>query len=323
MRVLFIGFKDLVHPWYDDFLEALGSAHSVKLYNPTSPLAPQFQGVDVVVDQGGWGTREMIDAAISSGAKLWQVIGTGLNNLDVAYILDKRLPLANTPGLFSGVGLAEHVIFFMLYFAKNFEVSRQNVRSGVFYHPMNEELHGKTLGLLGFGGSAKELAKRVWPLGMRILAVDVVDLPRDLQSEYHLDFFGSPKDLDKVLTESDYFSVHVPLTSKTQNLIGRECFTRMKPTAVFINVARGEIVDEAALIEALKTGKIRGAGLDVFAQEPLNPKHPLLHMENVIATPHLAGGTRGTSHRRGKVAADNIVRVEQGLQPLYLVTTAE
>lgn len=323
MKVLFIGFKDLVHPWYDDFLEALGTAHSVKLYNPNSSLLPQFQGVDVVVDQGGWGTREMIDAAVSSSAKLWQVIGTGLDHLDVSYIIGKKLPLANTPGIFSGVALAEHVIFFMLYFAKNFEVSSQNIRSGVFYHPMNDELHGKTLGLVGFGGSAKELAKRAWLLGMRILAMDVVELPRDLQSEYHLDFFGSPKDLDKLLTESDYLSVHIPLTPNTQSLIGRECFSRMKPTAVFINVARGEIVDEPALIEALKTGKIRGAGLDVFAQEPLNPKHPLLYMENVIATPHLAGATRGTSRRRGKAAADNIFRVEQGLQPLYLVTSAE
>jgi len=265
----------------------------------------------------------MIDAAVSSSAKLWQVIGTGLDHLDVSYIIGKKLPLANTPGIFSGVALAEHVIFFMLYFAKNFEVSSQNIRSGVFYHPMNDELHGKTLGLVGFGGSAKELAKRAWLLGMRILAMDVVELPRDLQSEYHLDFFGSPKDLDKLLTESDYLSVHIPLTPNTQSLIGRECFSRMKPTAVFINVARGEIVDEPALIEALKTGKIRGAGLDVFAQEPLNPKHPLLYMENVIATPHLAGATRGTSRRRGKAAADNIFRVEQGLQPLYLVTSAE
>jgi phosphoglycerate dehydrogenase-like enzyme len=323
MKVLFIGFADLVHPWYDDFIEAIAEKHSVALYDPQFPLAPQFQGVQVVVDQGGWGTREMIDAAISSGAKLWQVIGTGLNHIDVKYILEKNLPLANTPGIFSGIGLAEQVIFFMLYFAKNLEVSRKNIRSGVFYHPMNEELNGQTLGLVGFGGSARELAKRAVPLGMRVLAVDVVDVPQQVREEYRLDFCGTPKDLDKLLTESDYLSIHIPLTSKTHNLINRESFKRMKPSAIFINVARGEIVDEGALIEALQLGTIRGAGLDVFTQEPLPLNHPLLHMENVIATPHQSGGTRGTSRRRGKAAAENVFRVEQGLPPLYRVTSAE
>jgi phosphoglycerate dehydrogenase-like enzyme len=211
----------------------------------------------------------------------------------------------------------------MFCFAKNLDASGKNVRSGVFYLPMNEELQGKTLGLVGFGGSARELAKRAWAMGMRVLAVDAVGVPQAVQEEYHLDFFGSPKELNRLVTESDYLSLHVPLTSKTLHLINRETFALMKPTAVLINVARGEIVEETALLEALNTGRIRGAGLDVFSQEPLDPSHPLLHMENVVATPHIAGGTLGTSRRRANAAAENVFRVAQGLPPLYQVTSAE
>lgn len=323
MKVLFIGFKDLVHPWYDDFLEAIDGEHAVELYDPAAPLAAQFKDVEVVVDQGGWGTHQMIDAAIASGVKLWQVIGTGLNHIDVQYLLDKGVPIANTPGIFSGIALAEHAIFLMLCLAKNLDESRRNVRTGVYYHPMNEELEGKTLGLVGFGGSARELAKRAHALGMRLLAIDAIEAPRAVQEEYHLNFFGGPEDLDILLKQSDYLSIHTPLTSRTQHLINRECFALMKPTAVLINVARGEIVDEVALLEALQSGRIRGAGIDVFTQEPPDPNHPLLHMENVITTPHIAGGTRGTSRRRGKAAADNVFRVADGLPPLYEITTAE
>lgn len=326
MRVLFIGFRDLLHPWYDDFLEALeaiGGEHSVILFDPEAPMAPQFRDAQVVVDQGGWGTHEMIDVAVASGVKLWQVIGTGLNHIDVAYLLQKGIPIANTPGIFSGIALAEHAIFLMLCLAKNLDESRRNVRTGVYYHPMNEELEGKTLGLVGFGGSARELAKRASALGMRVLAIDAVEASQQVQEQYHLSFFGGTEDLDILLKQSDYLSLHTPLTSKTHHLINQESFALMKPTAVLINVARGEIVDEVALLAALQSGKIRGAGIDVFTHEPPDPNHPLLHMENVITTPHIAGGTHGTSRRRGKAAADNVHRTAEGLPPLYQVTSAE
>jgi D-3-phosphoglycerate dehydrogenase len=323
MKVLFIGFSDVVHPWYDDFLEAIEGKHQVELYDPNAPMAPQFSGAQVVVDQGGWGTHAMIDAAIASGVKLWQVIGTGLNHIDVKYLLEKGVPIANTPGIFSGVALAEHVLFLMLCFAKNVDLSRKNVRSGVYYHPMNEELAGKTLGLVGFGGSARELAKRAAGLQLRILAIDALPVPKEVQEEYHLDFFGSADGLEKLLRESDYLSIHTPYTSKTHHLIHRENLKLMKPSAILINVARGEIVDEQALAEALRKKQIRGAGIDVFTEEPPKPDHPLLQLENVIATPHIAGMTRGTSQRRGNAAAVNVFRVEKGLPPLYMVTSAE
>jgi phosphoglycerate dehydrogenase-like enzyme len=106
-------------------------------------------------------------------------------------------------------------------------------------------------------------------------------------------------------------------------LIHRENLKLMKPSAVLINVARGEIVDEQALVEALRAKQIRGAGIDVFTEEPPKPDHPLLQMDNVIATPHIAGMTRGTSRRRGNAAAENVFRVEKGQSPLYRVTATD
>ena len=321
MRILFIGFQDLVHPCYDDFLEAIAGKHEVALYDSKGSIPEQFGGAQVVVDQAGWASHEMVDSAKS--VKLWQVIGTGLDHLDVKYILDKRVPVANTPGAFSGIALAEHALFFMFCFAKNLHLSTSNLRSGVFYHPMNEELGGKTLGLVGFGASGRELAKRAAALGMRVIAVDALPATPEELKEHHIDFFGTPGDIDKLLAEADYVSLHTPLTSRTRHLINRRALSLMKPSAVLINVARGEIVDQAALVDALETGKIRGAGLDTFAHEPLDPSHPLLKMSNVVATPHIAGGTRGTLKRRTKAAAENIFRLEKGLLPLYQITSVE
>ena len=322
MRALFIGFSDIVHPWYDDFLEAVGGRHEVTLFNHDQPVAAQFKNIDVVVDQGGWGTRAMIDAANGS-VKLWQVIGTGLDHLDVGYILSRGIPLANTPGAFSAIALAEHAIFLMLCLSKSLYVSVKNARTGNFHKPMNEELEGNTLGLVGFGASARELARRASPLGMRVMAIDAVPAPKSALDELRVEFLGGPEQLDRLLAASDYVSLHVPLTSKTRHLIGRHAFEAMKPSACLINVARGEIVEESALIEALKAGRIRGAGLDVFGQEPLDPANPLLQMDNVIATPHIAGSTRGTSRRRGRAAAENIDRIAQNLPVLHQVVAAE
>jgi len=308
---------------YDDFLEAIEGKHHVRLYDARQPLASQFADTQVVVDQGGWGTHGMIDAALAGGAKLWQIIGTGLNHIDVAYVLGTGIPLANSPGFLSGVALAEHALFLMLCLSKNLNASQRNFRSGVFYHPMNEELEGKTLGLIGFGGSGRELAKRAWAFGMRTLAIDVTDVPKAVQEAYHAECLGGPQELESLLQQSDYVSIHAPLTSQTERMIHRSAFELMKPTAYLINVARGEIVDEEALVDALRTHRIRGAGLDAFSKEPLPSDHPFLHLENVVLSPHIAGGTRETVQRRSRAAAQNVFRAAEDLPPLHQILAPE
>ena len=324
MKVLFLGTSNLLHPWYDDVLEVAAGRWPIPLFDRSQPVAPQFEGLDVVIDQGGnHGTHELIDAACEVGVKLWQVLGTGLDHTDVAYILKKGIPLANTPGQFSSIALAEHALFLMLLFAKKFFESQRSVRNQVLCQPMNDELHGKTLGLLGFGASGRELALRANAMGMRIMAVDVASISPPVQERYGLAFCGKPAELPRLLAESDFLSVHVPLTRVTRHMLDAGALSVMKPNSVIINVARGQIIDEAALVEALQAGRIRGAGLDVFPHEPVDPNHPLLRLPNVVATPHVAGVTFGTSYRRAQAVIANVERVAQDLPLLYQVTSVE
>ena len=320
MKVLYIPIRGGLQPWYDDFVAAVGGRYEVGLFDYEGPVAEQFDGVGVVVARGSkTGTREMFDAAERAGVRLWQITGAGLDGADIPYMLHRGLTVAHTPGQFSGIALAEHAMFFMLWFAKKYPECVARMRSETFYGPATEELHSATLGVIGLGASGRELALRASVFGMRVVAIDVVDVPSDLLRELGVSYFGKPTDLERVLSESDYVSLHVPLTSDTRHLIGRRELERMKRTAVLVNVARGELVDEPALIEALRSGQILGAGLDVFATEPLPADHPLLQMDNVLATPHNGGGSRGTSRRRGSAAAENLDRVARGLPPLHQV----
>jgi D-3-phosphoglycerate dehydrogenase len=324
MKVLFLGQTAILEPSYGHFLAGVAGRYPVALYDPGRSMAEQFAGVDVVVDQGGSvGTREMIDAGIEAGVKLWQVFGTGVDHVDVAYFLERGLPLANTPGQFSSVALAEHALFLMLYFAKHFPASQASMRAGVFYQPVNDELEGATLGLLGFGASGRDLAKRAAPFGMRILAVDRVAPPPDLAAALRVTFLGGPSALDQLAAEADYLSVHVPLIASTRHMIDARVLGLMKPSAVLINVARGPIVDEVALVEALAADRIRGAGLDAYAREPLPLDSPLRGLPNAVLTPHVAGVTDGTFRRRGEAAAENIRLVDEGLEPLYLIRSVD
>jgi len=322
MKVLYIPQPGIMHPWYDDFADVVGDEHEIVMFDFDAPVADQFNDIGVVVELGGkMNTHEMVDAAVAAGVKLWQVEGTGLDHVDLEYFLDNGMPFANTPGQFSSIALAEHALFFMLWFAKKYQENVTNLQEGLFYHPVTEDLDSATLGLIGFGHSAKELALRAAPLGMRILAVDIIDVPQDVLDAHHVDFFAGIEKLDRVLAESDYLSLHTPATSATVNLIGKRELKLMKSSAVLVNIARGEIIDDDALIEALQTGQIAGAALDAFDVEPLPLDHPYFKLPNVILTPHTAGGSRGTSKRRGQAIADNVNRVARGLQPLFLVTS--
>jgi len=324
VKILFLGSSHNLNPWYSDVIDKAAGRWTIELFDRGGNVESQFQGVEVVVDQGGiQGTRTLIDVAAAHGVKLWQVLGTGLDHTDVAYILGKGIPLANTPGPFSAIALAEHAIFLMLLFAKQYGASQSSIRNRILLEPMNEELAGKTLGLLGFGASGRELARRAKVLGLRIVAMDVAPIPEAVLEEYGIAMFGGPEQLDAVLSQSDYLSLHMPLTSKTRHMISHAALAKMKANAVLINVARGEIVDEAALLQALNSGRLRGAGIDVFSKEPVDPQHPLLQLPNVIATPHVAGVTFGTSRRRAAAVVENLERIANRLPPLYQVTTVE
>jgi phosphoglycerate dehydrogenase-like enzyme len=324
LKVLFLLHPtkpDFFTPWGTDVVAALGGRHDMHLLKPGQPLGPEHENAAVVVEHGGHSdnyTRGLADR-LAGKIRLWQVLGTGLDKFDLAYWRSKKIPVANTPGQFSSVALGECALMFILLLARKFPITQANLKTGTFYEPLALELEGLKLAIIGFGASGRELAKRARAFGMKILAIDVRDIGPDEVKEFGLEFVGKPSDIDRVLAEADVVSLHLHLTPETRHILDARRLGLMKPTAFLINVARGALVDEDALLDALVKNRIGGAGLDVFGQEPLDLSSPLFSLPNVVATPHISGVTTGTSRRRAQCVADNIDRIAAGLEPLYRV----
>ena len=302
----------------ENVLQSVGAKHDISIFDVQKALAPQFEEVDVVIDEGGsHGTRAMMDVA--GTVKLWQILGTGFDHFDLAYCKWKKIPVANCPGQFSAVGLAETALMLLLMLSRRWHFTQANLERRIQGEPMGHELHGRSLGLIGFGTSAQEFARRVLPLGMKVKAIDIRNVSLEEQKEFGLEFVGGSNDLDRVVSESDYLSLHLHLNHETRNIMDARRIGLMKPGASVINVARGALMDEEALYQALKNGRLAGAGLDVFAHEPMDPNLPILNLPQVIATPHIAGATDGTSRRRAACVAENVDRIAAGLEPLYRI----
>ena len=309
----------MFQPWGENVVDAIGECHNLRILDYNQSIAQQIEGVDVVIDHGGSaGTREMADVAAGK-VRLWQILGTGLDHFDMDYWRAKKIPVANCPGPFSAVALAECAMMFILMLARQYPITQANLKTGQMYKPTGLELDGLKLGIVGFGASGTELARRALPFGMRILAIDIRDVGEDEMREFGAEFAGKPEDLDNVLAESDIVSLHLHLNDETRHTINARRLRLMKSTAFLINVARGALVDEVALEAALVEGQIGGAGLDAFSREPPDMTSQIFNLPNVIATPHVSGGTDRTSQKRARAAAENVDRIAAGLEPLYRV----
>lgn len=170
------------------------------------------------------------------------------------------------------------------------------------------ELHGRTVGLVGFGEIATEVARRARAFGMDVLYFSRRRLPPDIETEEGVRFL----DLPDLLGESDFVSLHVPLSRQTERLIDEDALARMKPEAFLVNTCRGGVVDEDALVEALTSGRIAGAGLDVFVHEPVPHDHPLLRLDNVLLAPHLGGGSGGARAKHARDLMANLAALRDG-----------
>lgn len=318
---LYLSKADPVSPNWDEFRRCIAGRAPVARWDHTQPFEAQLSGVLVVVDEGGGqGTRAMIDASLAAGVKLWHVTTNGLDHVDVAYFQAKGMPLAHAAGPQSAVALAEHALAVILYFNKNLDRNRAQHWG---QRQWNEELPGKTLGVIGLGASGRELGRRAAALGMRVMAVDVAPVSEAARQAAGVSWLGGPEQLPELAAAADFISLHVPLTPATRQLVSRAVLGVMKPTAVVINVSRGGLIDELALIEALQQGRLRGAGLDVYDPEPPAADNPLLSLPNVVVTPHIAGATQETFRRRARAAAENVLRVFEGLPPHDLVVTGQ
>lgn len=237
---------------------------------------------------------------------LSQVLTKRLDHTDIAYILKQGFPLANTAENFSPIALAEYALFLMLLFAKIFLANEDSIRNKVMCKPINEEFEGKTLELLGLGASGWELATRAKVIGMRIMTFDVAPRSQYVQEACGNLFCGKPTDLPRWLAELDYLFIDLPLTTATRNMIDKVALSAIKTNAVIINMARGEIINEGSHAEAQRGGRIRGAGLHLVPYKPMGPDHPPLQLPYVVATPHVAGVTFGTSFRQAQPVNENV-----------------
>ncbi len=259
-----------------------------------------------------------VTAEVIEKASRLQVIGragVGVDNIDVAAATRRGIVVVNAP-TGNNIAAAEHTVGMMLALARHIPQAYISLRSGEWKRSrfMGVELRDKLLGVVGLGRIGTEVARRAQGLEMRVIAYDPY-----LSAEHAQKLGIEAVELDDLLQRADFVTLHVPLTPQTRGLIGTEQLRRMKPSARLINCARGGIVDEAALLEALDQGVIAGAALDVFVQEPLPADSPLLRHDRVVATPHLAGSTAEAQVGVALDVAEQIVEVLQGRSARYAV----
>jgi phosphoglycerate dehydrogenase-like enzyme len=250
--------------------------------------------------------------------KLIQRFGVGYDTVDLDAAAARGIPVANVAGVTS-VSVAEYTIGVILSLLRRIPPYDRHVRNGKWAggltNDRNYELCGRTVGIVGFGAIGRALARRLVGFGVKTLYSDVTSCPCELEAELHAERVS----LDELLTQSDIVTLHVPFTDSTKNLIGKKQLAGMKPTAYLIDAARGGVVDEEALADALNEGSIAGAALDVFAHEPLPAGHPLTTAPNTLLTPHIAGPTYEMQRRVFDFAFANFRRVAEGERPLCVV----
>lgn len=244
----------------------------------------------------------------------------GYQHIDVEACRQRNIAVANTPGV-NDAAVAEHTVMLALallkkaFYAHRLTSEGQWAQRELMWERGVFELQGKNYGLIGMGRIGQEVARRLAVFGTRTSYYDVLRLSEAEEAQLKVRY----KPLNDLLRISDIVSLHVPLTQQTGGMIGERELALMKFSAILINVARGECLDEAALAKRLREKKLAGAGIDVFSVEPIPGDHPLLGLANVILTPHIAGATSEVRERVVRMAVANIVRVLQGEEPLHVV----
>ncbi|EGO62698.1 phosphoglycerate dehydrogenase [Acetonema longum] len=285
--------------------------------NPHDRPLKEAELLELIQDVDGMvaGMDEVTAAVIDKGAPRLKIVakhGVGYNNIDLTAAKEHGVQVTITPGA-NTVSVAELAFALMLAVARKINLMDKSVRAGSWNRVTGGELSGKTLGIVGLGNIGGEVAKRAAAFDMQVVAYDL--FPRaDWIEKYGVVY----KPLSEVIAAADFLSLHAPATPETQGMINRAVLKTMKPSAIIINTARGDLIVEEDLYAALTTGVIAGAGLDTFAQEP-PVDSPLFTLDNVVLTPHAGAATAEAVTRMGVTAAEEVVRVLTGKQPLYSV----
>jgi len=262
--------------------------------------------------------REVIEAAGPQFRGISQV-AVGFDNIDIEAATERGIYVTNTPGVLTET-TADYAFALLMAVARRIAEADRYVRSGKWKVPwglmmlLGQDIWGKTIGIIGMGRIGSAVARRAKGMNMRILYYDIrrnEEAEKELGAEY--------VDLETLLRESDFVTIHVPLTPETRHLINEERLKMMKRTACLINTSRGPVVDEKALYKALKEGWIWAAGLDVWEEEPTSVDNPLLKLENVTASPHIASASIATRTRMAIMAVENMIAILEGRVPPNLV----
>lgn len=287
------------------------------VYNPTgkpltsAEVAQLLPGVD-----GYIAGLDAIDSQALQAADRLKVIaryGVGVDSVDLEAARKKGIVVTNTPGA-NSVSVAELALGLMLALSRQIPEAVEAVHQGKWPRYSGLSLEGKTVGILGLGAIGKQLARRLAGFDCKVLAYDPfadVNFAKDHQIEL--------VSLDQVIAEADFLSLHLPLLPETRGMVNQAFLNQMKKGSFFINTSRGEVVDEDALLKALQSGHLRGAGLDAFTVEPPEAGNPLLALPQVIATPHLGAQTDGATSNMGWLAMKDCLAVLKGEQAAFRV----
>jgi glyoxylate reductase len=259
---------------------------------------------------------ERVDADLLRAAPKLRIaanVAVGFDNIDVPVCTKRGVVATNTPGVLDET-TADFAWTLLMAVARRLVEGEALARSGNWKgwdldQLVGTDVYGKTLGIVGFGRIGRAVARRAAGFQMKIIYSDAVRAPENVEKELKAEH----RDFNALLGESDFVSVHVPLLPETRGMFDAPKFYRMKPTAFLINTSRGSVVDEAALVHALETGKIAGAGLDVYENEPFI--HPGLKRPNVVLTPHIASASLETRTRMACMAAENVTALFKGQRP--------
>jgi phosphoglycerate dehydrogenase-like enzyme len=293
-------------------LERLDAAIQMTITNDEAEVRAMAPQADVILN--GAFTPRLLSVAVTLAARAQWVhsLWTGVDNVWSTELQASSVPLTNGRGVFR-VSLAEWTIGAMLHFSYQMRRMIRQQDGGVWETFTTEELQGRTLGVVGFGEIGRAAAERARAFGMRVLALR--RRPELFTGDAVVDQVFDHARINDLMAASDYVMVAAPLTPETRGLVGAAQIAVMKPNAVIINVGRGAIIDEPALIAALEAGKIRGAALDVFIVEPLPAGHPFYRLQNVLLSPHTADHVQDFVHLAVECFLDNMQRFRTS-QPL-------
>lgn len=282
-----------------------------ELIGPDAPVE-RLATCDAALDPGAPWTAARMDRA--PRLRVISRIGVGYDNIDVRAATERGIIVCYTPHG-PTLSTAEHAVALIFAVAKTVAYADREVRVGRwhthFFTLKGMELRDRTLGLIGLGRIGGHVAQIMQAVGMRVMACDPM-----LTSEKAMQLGLSKVDsLDELLSQSDVVSLHAPATAETRHLINASRLMTMKPGAILINTARGSLVDEQALADALRSGHLAGAGLDVFDREPIERDSPLLHLENIVLTDHIASHTWAGHHRLYEMAIHHVLQALRGEEP--------